>query len=261
MFYGIILCIIAFISKSSMNISTGYSGYGYRIIYGISPLGMLVKGFIISFITVFILGIKKEYKLKNKYISIFADALIAMATGYLVILLLLIGMYFANINYLTDFGLSSYKGRFGMGLVVSQLAFYLWSFANFIPTTIGSNVLSLTSLIGGNLSLDILLILGAFIAISMLIFIITGSKLGNKYGNQEIKPVIIFSVCYSLIMGALGLFTLLNIGDFASSVMNNIGIFNMGFNFVLGIIISFIYSFIVTLIGFKLNTVDGIEGE
>ena len=210
---------------------------------------VLFKGFIIGFLVILFLGLKKEYEENNIYVGALRLIPKVLGIGYILTLVVLVVMYFANINYLTDFGVSSYNSKVGVGLVISQLAFYIWSFANFIPTTVGSNTLSVVTLLRSKISFDVLLILGAFMALSILIFIIVGCKLESKYKDKGIKSVLIFSIFYAIIMGILGLLTLLYISDTASPIVSNIGSMQMGFNLIVGVIISFIYSFITTLIG------------
>lgn len=251
--YGLILAIISKLSQINLNLSSGLGQYNYSINYGINMASVLFKGFIIGFLVILFLGLKKEYEENNIYVGALRLIPKVLGIGYILTLVVFVVMYFANINYLTDFGVSSYNSKVGVGLVISQLAFYIWSFANFIPTTVGSNTLSVVTLLRSKISFDVLLILGAFMALSILIFIIVGCKLESKYKDKGIKSVLIFSIFYAIIMGILGLLTLLYISDAASPIVSNIGSMQMGFNMIVGVITSFIYSFITTLIGFKLN--------
>ena len=43
------------------------------------------------------------------------------------------------------------------------------------------------------------------------------------------------------------------IGDNAASMLSSLNSMQMGFNFIIGMIISFVYSLVMTLIGYKLN--------
>ena len=113
--------------------------------------------------------------------------------------------------------------------------------------------ISILSLFNSNLSLDLILLLGSLIALSSLIFIIVGSKLESKYKSKDIRPVVIFSGFYAMIMGVVGLLTIIYVGDNAASMLSSLSAMQMGFNFVIGMIISFVYSLVMTLIGYKLN--------
>ena len=71
--------------------------------------------------------------------------------------------------------------------------------------------------------------------------------------------MLIFSICYGVAMGTLGLFSLLYVNDSATSIITILDRMEMGFNPIVSMTVSFIYSFIVTLIGFKLNIFNYME--
>lgn len=56
-----------------------------------------------------------------------------------------------------------------------------------------------------------------------------------------------------MIIAVIGVLTTIYIGDNAASMLTSLSAIQMGFNFITGMIISFIYSLIMTLIGYKLN--------
>lgn len=251
--YGLMLFILAKISKVGLNISNGYIG-GYNIYFQFSMISVLLKGFIIGFMSTLLFGLKKEYEEENAIIKTLKLAIKTVSIGFILVLIVLIVMNFANINYLSELGISSYKVKVNMGVILSQLAIYLWAFANLIPITVGSRTISFLSLLNSSMSLDLILVLGSMIALSALIFIIVGCKLESKYNVKNgIKPVIMFSSYYSIIMGGISIFTSLYIGNNVASMVTSINAIQMGFSFVLAILISFIYSFLLTLTGFKLN--------
>lgn len=257
--YGLILVIIAKVSNIHLSYNSGFGQYGYSIIYGFSMVDVLFKGFVIGFICMLFLGLKKEYEERNMFVGALRMIPKVIGIGYIVTLILLVAMHFANINIVSDFGVTSYVSKINIWIVLSQLALYIWSFANFIPTIVGNKSISILSLLQSNISFDLLLILCAFVAISLLVFIIVGSKLESKYKNQGIKPVLIFSICYGVAMGTLGLFSLLYVNDSATSIITILDRMEMGFNPIVSMTVSFIYSFIVTLIGFKLNIFNYME--
>ena len=82
---------------------------------------------------------------------------------------------------------------------------------------------------------------------------ISGIKLNNKYKTHAKKTTLIFSGFYAMIMGVVGLLTIIYVGDNAASMLSSLSAMQMGFNFVIGMIISFVYSLVMTLIGYKLN--------
>ena len=180
-------------------------------------------------------------------------ALKTIFIGYVLVFIIATVLNFANINYVFDLGLNSYANNISLGVLLSQLAMYLWAFANLVPVSLGSGSLSILSLFNSNISLDLILLLGAMMALSALIFIIVGSKIESKYKSKNIKPVIIFSGFYAVIMAIIGFLTTIYIGNNAASMLSSLSAMQMGFNFIIGWIASFIYSFIMTLIGYKLN--------
>ena len=67
--------------------------------------------------------------------------------------------------------------------ILSQLASYILAFANIVPTTIGSNKLSILSIINGDLLFDTKLMLISIIFLSLLVLILTGYNLRKKFKN------------------------------------------------------------------------------
>ena len=74
-------------------------------------------------------------------------------------------------------------------------------------------------------------------------------KLREKYKNSTEKTVLIFSIIYALIMAVLSIFTSVDVNG-GSLLGYNL---QMGMSTIFTIVISFIYSFIVAFIGFKLS--------
>lgn len=251
--YALVLVVLAKISQVQVSLSSGFNQYGYGIYLGFSTFSVLIKAFLIGFICILSMGMKREYEKESIIAGILKIALKTIFIAYILVLILLSLLHFAHINYIYELGLNSYASDLSLGLVVSQLAAYLWAFSNFIPVDFGSGIISILSLIKSNLSIDLILLLGSLIALSSLIFIIVGCKLDSKYKGKDIKPVIIFSGCYAVIMGVIGLVSTIYIGDNAASMLSSLSSMQMGFNFIIGMVISFVYSLIMTLIGYKLN--------
>lgn len=251
--YTLILCIISRVSQVDVSLSNGFNQYSYGILIGFNTFDVLFKSFIIGFITVFVMGMKKEYIKENMLVNLLTTALKVISLGYVLVLVISMVLYFANVNYIYDLGISSYTTDLSLGIIFSQLAIYLWSFANLIPVSFGNGFLSILSLFNSNTSLDLVLILVSLVALSSLILIIVGSKLDNKYKSENMNPVLIFSGCYAVIMAIIGLLTTIYIGDNVASMLTSLNAIHMGFNFIVGMIISFIYSLITTSIGYKLN--------
>ena len=87
--------------------------------------------------------------------------------------------------------------------------------------------------------------------LSLLIIIIFACNLESKYKDKYgIKPIVILSVSYALLMGLISILTNLIFTDLISSYSSYV---NMGMGLISSILISFIYSFLVSLVGYKLN--------
>ena len=250
--YGLILAVIALLSRNQLSIGGGFLSSGYSLIYGVGFISVLFRGFLLGFLSILYIGTKKEYEESNIYLGIFKQSIKTVALGYLIVFVLLVIGHLIGLSYVYEFGISNSISNINVFVVISQLAAYIWGFANFNIATIGSQSLFLPSLFKTSLSIDFKLCLIAFVALSALILFISGIKLNNKYKTSSKKPVLIFSVFYAVIMASLSIFTYVNING-GSLLGYNIA---MNTNVILTLIMSFIYSFIVTFVGFKLSNWD-----
>ena len=248
--YG--LAVIALLSRNQLSIGGGFLSSGYSLIYGVGFISVLFRGFLLGFLSILYIGTKKEYEESNIYLGIFKQSIKTVALGYLIVFVLLVIGHLIGLSYVYEFGISNSISNINVFVVISQLAAYIWGFANFNIATIGSQSLFLPSLFKTSLSIDFKLCLIAFVALSALILFISGIKLNNKYKTSSKKPVLIFSVFYAVIMASLSIFTYVNING-GSLLGYNIA---MNTNVILTLIMSFIYSFIVTFVGFKLSNWD-----
>ena len=180
-------------------------------------------------------------------VTIFPE--MAVILGYLIVFVLLVLGYFIGLSYVYEFGISNSISNINIFVVISQLAAYIWGFANLNPVTIGSQNLFLPNLFSSSLSIDFKLCLIAFVALSALILFISGINLNNKYKTQAKKTTLIFSGFYAIFMGIVAIFTYVNVNG-GSLLGYNV---QMYMSVIFTIIISFIYSFVVTFLGFKLN--------
>ena len=89
----------------------------------------------------------------------------------------------------------------------------------------------------------------AFVALSALILLISGIKLREKYKNATKKTVLIFSITYAIMMAVLSIFTSIEING-GSLLGYNL---QMGMSVIFTAVISFLYSFIIAFVGFKLS--------
>lgn len=240
--YGLILGVLSLISTVRGN-TYDLMRYGYSIEYGYRVINLVLNGFVIGFICTFLTNLKKEYD--NKYIVALKMAMKTIIIGYILVLIVLTGFNFMNSVYLYQFDISKYSSYTSIGIVLSQLAIYIWSFANLIPVTIGTVNVSLLGLINSSLFTDTKLILLAMIALSALILLLSGTKLSK---NEDNKPVLYFSLFYSIIMGLISIVTTIIINGSSSTIA-------MGSGALVAIIISFIYSYVIAGLGYKLGKV------
>lgn len=250
--YGIILTVLALVSRNSLSIGGGYLSSGYSLVYGVNFLSVLVRGILLGFLSILYIGTKKEYTESNMYLAIFKQVVNTVFLGYFIVFILLVLGYFIGLSYVYEFGISGSISNINIFVVISQLAAYIWGFANLNPVTIGNQNLFLPNIFSTSLSIDFKLCLIAFVALSALILLISGINLNNKYKTQAKKTTLIFSIFYAILMSSLAIFTCINVNG-GSLLGYNI---QMNMSVVLTMIISFIYSFIVTFIGFKLNNWD-----
>ncbi|MGL5314545.1 MAG: hypothetical protein ACRC92_14945 [Peptostreptococcaceae bacterium] len=252
--YGLLMAILSMFASISIN-NSELAQYGIVIKSRFNFVSIFINGFIISALCTYIVGFKKKDKEEIIYFKVLDSALKSIAIGYVLVLIILSIVTISDNTYLYEIGLYGYTNQFNIVTVLTQLAAYLWAFANFIPITIGSFSESAFSIINSNLFLDTKLIFYSLIALSLLIILISGYRLKDKYKVDNIKPVIYFAISYSAFMGILSTFSKIVLGGNISlfGSQNYQTSISMGFPLISTIIISFIYSFLVALIGYKLN--------
>ena len=249
--YGLILLVLSLFSKTSLSYSYNYMNYGDMAHFSFNGLNMMIKGFIIGFLPTFYLLYKKEYRDESLYLDIFKRAINMLLVGYLVTLGILIILVIVDRSFLDGLGVSQYTNSFGNIITLSQLAIYIWSFGNFIPVRLGEWNLSIFNIFSSSGYLTTSLVLIAMLFLSLLIIIIFACNLESKYKDKYgIKPIVILSVSYALLMGLISILTNLIFTDLISSYSSYV---NMGMGLISSILISFIYSFLVSLVGYKLN--------
>ncbi|WP_312258635.1 hypothetical protein, partial [Romboutsia ilealis] len=250
--YGLMLVIISIFSSTSSSISQ-MMNYGISVAYSYKILELFSNGFILGFISTYLIGYKKKYFGQNIYLDILKKAINSILILYVVIFIILLGLSIVDNSYLYELGVYNYSRN--NAFILSQLASYILTFANIVPTTIGSNKLSILSIINGNLLFDTKLMLIAIILLSLLVLILTGYNLKKKFKNSSANIVLIFSICYSIIIAILSSFSSIYIGGNISLLqMNNYsGNTFMGSGIFTTLIISIIYSYIIVKIGYTLS--------
>lgn len=250
--YGIMLVIISIFSSTSFSISQ-MMNYGIAVAYRYKILELFLNGFILGFISTYLIGYKKKYFGQNIYLDILKKAINSILILYVAIFVILLGISIVDNSYLYELGLYNYSRN--TTFILSQLSSYILVFANIVPITIGSNKLSILSIINGDLLFDTKLMLIAIIFLSLLVLILTGYNLRKKFKNSSSNLVLIFSICYSIIVTILSSFSVIYLeGNISLLQMNSYpeNVF-MGSGILTTLIISFIYSYIILKIGYTLS--------
>ena len=238
--YGLMLVIISIFSSTSSSISQMIN-YGLAVSYRYNILELFLNGFILGFISTYLIGYKKKY---------FGHTILIL---YIAVFVILLGISIVDNSYLYELGLYNYSRN--TTFILSQLASYILAFANIVPTTIGSNKLSILSIINGDLLFDTKLMLISIIFLSLLVLILTGYNLRKKFKNSSSNIVLIFSICYSIIITILSSFSVIYVGGNMPLLQMNsyLGNIFMGSGIFTTLIISFIYSYIILKIGYTLS--------
>ena len=250
--YGLMLVIISIFSSTSSSISQMIN-YGLAVSYRYNILELFLNGFILGFISTYLIGYKKKYFGQNIYLDVLKKAINTILILYIAVFVILLGISIVDNSYLYELGLYNYSRN--TTFILSQLASYILTFANIVPTTIGSNKLSILSIINGDLLFDTKLMLISIIFLSLLVLILTGYNLRKKFKNSSSNIVLIFSICYSIIITILSSFSVIYVGGNMPLLQMNSYLSNifMGSGIFTTLIISFIYSYIILKIGYTLS--------
>lgn len=257
--YATLMAILSLIASMGYKF-TNLIEYGITVKYDYNLLSTFFNGYILATICTYFTRFKYKYENRNLYLNIFDKVIKTICISYVLILIILVIFTISDKSYLSEIGLYSYADNVGIVTVITQLAMYMLAFSNFIPIKIDTIAISPFNILNSSLFLDTKLIFFSMIAASLLINLIIGYNLKEDYKENDIKPVFIFSILYALFMGGLSIFSsIMIVGDISFFGLDNLQPFiKMGFSFISTILISFIYSFIVSLVGYKLNDNESI---
>lgn len=250
--YGIMLVIISIISTTSISFFD-MMNYGLSITFRYNIVEVLFNGFILGFISTYLMGYKKKYLGENIYLDILKKVINTILAMYISIFVILLVISILDKSYIYELGLYNYTSS--TTLILSQFALYMLYFANIIPVTIGSNNLSILSLLNGDLFFYTKIIFMVMIFLSLLILIIAGYKLRKNLKSNSNKNVLIFTSFYAIIMSILSSLSTIYIGG-SSSLLQTSGYQSnlfMGTTMISTFIISFIYTYIIVKIGYTLS--------
>lgn len=256
--YSLILLFIGLISNVKLNLSDMLN-FGVSLNIRYNYLSILFNGFLIGFLTTYFIGFNKSYKKENIYFYLFKKAIDTVLLGYFIIFIIMIILSLYNQSFLFELGIYGYYDN--LSIMLSQLSSYIWLFANFIPVTLQDNLISVFNILDSNLFFNTKLILYSTIFISFIMLLISGCIIKHKCKENSTKSVLIFSLFYAIIMSILASFSILNIDGNISLIKINSyeSSIYMGSNIFITMILSFIYSYVVSGIGYKLYTNEQLE--
>lgn len=244
--YGLILGVISIVGKQFISASmTQY--YTISIIVKYSFLRSILNGTIIAFIPVYI-ALYSKVRDKKLELSIFNRVLKTIAFTYVITLVLIVLGTFFNKVLLSDSDLS-------VMVVYPQLALYIMHFINFIPVLLGNCIVSIFSISDINLYLNnsIILLIYAIMLINVIVLIVSGYEMKNKVNDK--KYIKYFSIVYSIVIGgSIFLSRIDTSGSLSLLEINNYDMYSyIGSSVIIGLVVSFIYSYILISVGYKMN--------
>lgn len=253
--YSVMLLFINLISNLRLS-SNDMLQYGMSLNIRYSYLSVLFNGFLIGFLSTYWIGFNKEHKKENNYFYLLKKAVNTVLIGYFIVFIMMFILVLSDVSFLSELGIYGYSDTISLSIILSQVSSYIWSFANFIPVTLNNQIISVLSMISSGLFLNTKLILYSMMAISFIILLIMGCIIKHRYKENDIKPIIIFSLFYAIYMGILASFSSINVdGNISLIQMNSYkSSIYMGSNLFITITLSFLYSCLVSALGYKLYT-------
>lgn len=244
--YGLILGIISILGKQFINLSMG-EYYTMSIVVKYSFFRSVLNGVIISFLPIYIVLYGKTKDKKVEF-NIFSRVLKTVGFTYLLILsLIVLGMFFNKI-FLSGRGLSGV-------IAYPQLALYILHFINLIPVALGNSIISIFNTGDINLYLNnsMVLLIYAIMLLNIVILVVSGYDIKNRVNDK--KYIKYFSIVYSIIIASsIFLSKIDTSGSVSLLESQNYDMYSyIGSSAIIGLIISFVYSYILINIGYKLN--------
>ena len=140
-------------------------------------------------------------------------------------------------------------------VMLVQISTYIIHLANLIPMIIINSIISIFSM--SNLVMyindNMLLVIYSIILFNAILLIVAGYDVKNKFKNQ--KYIKIFSLIYSIVIGASIHLTKIDTnGTISLLESKSYETYSyIGSSAILGMMISFLYCYIMLFIGYKLN--------
>lgn len=251
--YSVMLLFISLISNIRLSFNDMLQ-YGMSLNIRYSYLSVLFNGFLIGFLSTYWIGFNKEHKKENTYFCLLKKAINTVLIGYFIVFIIMLILSLSDVSFLYELGIYGYSNTIGLNIILSQVSSYIWSFANFIPVILNNQIISAFSMTSSGLFFNTKLMLYSTIAISFIILLIMGCRIKHRYSENNIKSILIFSLFYAIAMGILALFSTINIDGNISLIQINSykSSIYMGSNVFITMILSFVYSYLVSGLGYKL---------
>lgn len=244
--YGLIIGCISIIGRKVINLSMS-EYYSMSIVIKYSFIRSVLNGLLISFIPTYIVIFNKVKPSKDIF-KIINKALKTIGIFYLTILILLILSLFINHTFTIS------QDLFGLA-TLTQLAMYILHIVNLIPIVIVNTVISIFNIgdIGIYLNENMIMLIYSIMLLTVVILILTGYDIKNKFKNK--RAIKYFSLTYSLFIGCSVYLTKIDTnGSLSLLDLQNYETYSrIGGSMFLGIAISFLYSYIMLSLGYKLN--------
>ncbi|CEO20686.1 hypothetical protein [Paraclostridium sordellii] len=244
--YGAFIAFVSILAKRTISLSMN-EYYNLSIILSYSLCKSFINGILVCFIPTYITLYNKVKPKENIY-KIINKVLKTIGTLLIIILITLIVCFVFNKLYLNSEGIMTL-------VMLVQISTYIIHLANLIPMIIINSIISIFSM--SNLVMyindNMLLVIYSIILFNAILLIVAGYDVKNKFKNQ--KYIKIFSLIYSIVIGvSIHLTKIDTNGTISLLESKSYETYSyIGSSAILGMMISFLYCYIMLFIGYKLN--------
>ncbi len=244
--YGLLLGFISFLGKEFINVNVN-EYYSMSIVIKYSFLNSVINGIIISVLPTYIVLFNKT-KPKLKKFKVINRVLKTIGLIYLSILVILAMSLIFNNTYGGNDSISKFVN-------ITQVGAYILQAVNLIPIVVLNTIISIFNIsdISIYLNENLNLLIYSMILLTIIILIMTGYDIKNKFKDK--KVIKYFCMYYSIIIGSIVYLSKIDTsGSLSLLELQNYETYSyIGSSVIVGIIIAFLYRYIVILLGYKLN--------
>lgn len=250
--YSCILFFIATISKKSVAVEGVTIGLQYSL------GGLFIKSFILYLIPTLVVNIMKNCKHEINYLNIFNKCILIISIQAFIFMFIMFIAIASEVSANDSFISISML----FSLMVIPFMMPIIGVVSFIPTSINGYSISLFKFkemmeymeYGYILSefeyVTFGIVLMAIVLLISLFFV--GRSLKSTYRENSLRPVLIFSLLYSVVMGACMYISKITFTEDVSmlGIYNNGNVY-IGSSCIAAIIVGFSYSFMISFLGYK----------